>query len=170
MPKLYCGDKGPCEVEWGYGESNMITLAPFLGKVTLKQTDTISDIEEEAMGVVDAIFEPSKAELDIPMTRSTLTQLEAVLNGVLVGSVLSMRSMVGCDMYAHARALAIKPVCDNVVSIVPSEWTILYKTYPYRKWSLDFDRTTQRVFLIGFKVFISQESGTFGEFGSFGTV
>lgn len=172
MPKLYCGDMGPCEIEWGYGESGAITLAPFLGKVSLKQTDTINSIQEEAFGDadVDGVFGGSKAELDVPMTRSTLLQLEAVLLGDLTGSVLTMRGMVGCDMYAHAKAMAIKPVCDNVASIIPAEWTILYKTYPFRKWTLEWDRSTQRVFLVGFKVFISQESGTYGNFGTFGSV
>jgi hypothetical protein len=172
MPKLPFGDMGPCEIEWGYGESDMITLAPFLGKVSLKQTDTINSIQEEAFGDadVDGVMGGSKVELDVPMTRSTLAQLELVLLGVLFGSVLTMRGMVGCDMYAHAKAMAIKPVCDNVASIIPAEWIILYKTYPFRKWTLDFDRSTQRVFLIGFKVFISQESGTYGDFGTFGTV
>lgn len=168
--KLPMGDIGPCEIEWGYGESGALTLAPFLGTVTLKQTDTIKDVQEEAFGeaAVDAVFGGSQMELDAPMTRSSLTQLEAVLLGALTGSVLTIKGMVGCDMYAHAKAMVIKPVCDNVPSTNHAEWIHLYKTYPYRKWELQFDRSNQRIFLVGFKIFISQDSLTLGDFGTIG--
>lgn len=170
--KFPFGDIGPCEIEWGYGESDAITLAPFLGTVSVKQTDVIHDVQEEGFGdaAVDAVFGGGAMEMDVPMTRSTLLQLEAVLLGTLAGSVLTLKGMVGCDMYAHAKALVIKPVCDNVASTVHSEWIQLYKTYPFRKWELQFDRSNQRVFLVGFKIFISQESGQVGDFGTIGMV
>jgi len=170
MPKLPMGDIGPCEVEWGYGESDAILLSPFLGTVSLKMADTLKDVQEEGFGdaAVDAIISGTTMELDIPMTRSTIDQLEAVLLGVLNASVLTLTGMVGCEMYANARALVIKPVCNNVPSTVHTDWIHLYKTYPFRKWELQFDRSNQRVFLVGFKIFISQESATYGDFGTIG--
>jgi hypothetical protein len=164
------GDIGPCEIEWGYGESDAITLAPFLGTVSLKMTDTIHDVQEEAFGeaAVDAVFGGATMELDVPMTRSTLDQLEAVLLGELTGNVLTLKGMVGCEMYENARALVIKKVCDNVPSVTHSEWIHIYKTYPYRKFELQYDRSSQRVFLVGFKIFVSQESATYGDFGTIG--
>jgi hypothetical protein len=166
------GDIGPCEIEWGYGESSSLTLAPFLGTVSLKMTDTIKDVQEEAFGeaAVDAVFTGATMELDVPMTRSTLLQLEAVLLGVLAGNVLTLPGMVGCEMYSLSKALVIKRVCNNVPSTDHKEWIHLYRTYPFRKFELQFDRNNQRVFLIGFKVFISQDSGTYGDFGTIGMV
>jgi hypothetical protein len=170
--KLPFGDIGPCEIVWGYGESAPINLSPFLGSVELKQTDTIKDVQEEGFGeaAVDAVFGGGQMELDVPMTRSTLQQLEAVLLGQLAGSVLTLNGMVGCDMYASAKAMVIKPVCDNVASTDHATWINLFKTHPYRKWALQFDRSNQRVFLVGFKIFISQDSLTFGQFGTIGMV
>lgn len=171
MPRLPIGDIGPCEIEWGYGESDAITLAPFLGTVTLKMTDSIKDVQEEAFGeaAVDAVFTGATMELDVPMTRSTLDQLEMVLHGIQTsGHVLAINGFVGCSMYEDARAMVIKPVCDNVPSTDDTEWTLIYKTYPFRKFELAWDRSTQRVHLVGFKIFISQESATYGKFYQYG--
>jgi len=172
MPRLPMGDLGPVQITWRYGESDAITLEPFLGAVVLRMTDTITDIQEEAFGeaAVDAAFGGATMELETPLTRSTLQQLEAVLLGDLAGSVLTLKGMVGCDMYADAAPMVIKPVCDNVASVIPAEWIELYKTYPYRAFELTFDRSTQRVFLVKWKIFISQDSATYGDFGTIGMV
>lgn len=172
MPKLPIGDIGPVEITWGYGESDPINLAPFLGSVSLKMTDSVKDVEEEAFGgaAVDAVLSGAVMDLETPMTRSTLLQLEKVLLGVLTGNVLTLKGMTGCDMYSKAKTMVIKPVCDNVASINPAEWIELYKTYPLRAFDLKFDRASQRIFLVKWKVFISQDSATYGDFGTLGMV
>jgi hypothetical protein len=170
MPRLPMGDLGPAEILWRYGLSNEIALAPFLGAVNLRMSDTINDIQEEAFGeaAVDAALGGAQMELDTPMTRSSLDQLEAVLLGDLTSNVLTLKGMVGCGMYDDAAEMVIKPVCDNVPSVNQAEWIHLYKTYPYRAFELTFDRSTQRVFLVKWKIFISQESLTYGNFGTIG--
>lgn len=172
MPRLPMGDLGPVEIYWRYGESGQITISPFLGAVVLRMSDTINDIQEEGFGeaAVDAAFGGATMELETPLTRSTLDQLEAVLLGTLVGNVLTLKGMVGCDMYADAAQMVLKPVCDNMPSVIPAEWIQLYKTYPYRAFELTFDRSTQRVFLVKWKIFISQDSATYGDFGTLGMV
>lgn len=170
MPRLPMGDLGPCEIIWRYGQSDEIALAPFLGAVVLRMSDTINDIQEEAFGeaAVDAAFGGASMELETPLTRSTLEQLEAVLLGQLNSTVLTLPGMVGCGMYDDAEAMVLKPVCDNVPSTDSAQWIHLYKTYPYRAFELSFDRSTQRVFLVKWKIFISQDSLTYGDFGTIG--
>jgi hypothetical protein len=160
------GDMGPCDIVWGYGESGAITISPFLGTVTLGMEDTIHDIQEEGYGEapVDAVSGGAVVTLDIPMTRATVDQLEAVLNAAREGDILYLSSRAGCPMYADARPLLIRPVCDNVPSADPSTYILLYKTFPFRKFELAWDRSTQRVFLIGFKVFPNQDSGYVGKY------
>lgn len=172
MPKLPIGDIGPVEITWGYGESDAINLAPFLGSVSLKMTDSVKDVEEEAFGgaAVDAVLSGAVMDLETPMTRSTLLQLEKVLLGILTGNVLTLKGMTGCDMYSKAKVMVIKPVCDNVPSTNHAEWIELYKTYPLRAFDLKFDRSSQRIFLVKWKVFISQDSATYGDYGTLGMV
>jgi len=157
---------GPCLIVWGYGESNPVEISPFFGTVTLGMEDTINDIQEEGYGEapVDAVSGGATMTLDVPMTRSSLDQLEAVLQAERIGSVLYLSSRAGCAMYEYARALVIKPVCDNVPDPDMSKWILIYKTFPFRKFSLAWDRSTQRVVLIGFKIFPSQESGFVGKY------
>lgn len=160
------GDMGPCELEWGYGESGAIVISPFLGTVTLRMEDTIHDVQEEGYGEapVDAVSGGAVVELDVPMVRASVDQLEEMLNASRMGDILYLSSRAGCPMYADAKALVIKPVCDNVADPDTATWILLYKTYPFRKFELAWDRSTQRVLLIGFKVFPSQESGQVGKY------
>jgi len=49
MPKLPFGDKGPVQVVWDYGGTPLV-LNPVLGTVTLRATDSVSDVQEEGWG------------------------------------------------------------------------------------------------------------------------
>ena len=177
MPALQIKDMGPCEIVWMYGESGAITLGPFLGATTYKGVTGVKDIQEERYGeaAVDAIMTGTVATLEFRMTRSTLDQLDTVFNPVTTGIVtespcdyMVMKNQLGCEMYDVAYPVVIKPICDNAVSILPSEWVEIYRAYPVPGWELTWDRSTQRVFPVLFKIFVSQESGQEGEFGTLG--
>ena len=171
MPALPIKDMGPCEVVWGYGESGAMNLGPFLGATLYKGETHIADILEERYGdaAVDAIMIGTVATLELRMTRSTLAQLDEILSaGYTSGQVLTLKNQLGCEMYDISKAVVIKPICDNAVSIEPSEWVHIYKAFPVPSWDLTWDKSTQRVFPIMFKVFVSQESGFEGEFGTLG--
>ena len=170
MPKLPMGDIGPCEFVWDYGGTGL-KLSPFLGKVELSMKDSIQKVYEEGMGdaAVDAVYSGSVLELTVPMTRSTLAQLQAVRPGsTIAGSVKTLINKAGTDMYVNAKAVVIKPMRDGVVSTVHSEWIELFKVHPYREFAIGFERSGQRVFSIKFLVFPSQDSGHWGEFGTIG--
>ena len=175
MPALPVKDMGPCEVVWGYGESGAINLGPFLGATIYKGETGSQDILEERYGdaAVDAIMTGTVATLELKMTRSTLAQLNEVLSagGVQTSgdhNYLILKNQLGCEMYDIAKAVVIKPICDNAVSTDPSEWIHIYKAFPVPGWELTYDKSTQRVFPIMFKIFVSQESGEEGEFGTLG--
>ncbi|MCJ7828581.1 MAG: hypothetical protein MUP81_02440 [Dehalococcoidia bacterium] len=177
MPALQIKDMGPCEIVWGYGELWALTLGPFLGATTYKGETSVVDIQEEGYGeaAVDAITTGTVATLELRMTRSTLDQLDEVFNPVLTGIVtdsrgdyMVMRNNITCEMYDVAASVVIKPICDNVVSADPLEWVQIYKAFPVPGWELTWDRATQRVFPITFKIFVNQDSP--GEIGAFGTM
>jgi len=174
MPKLPIGDISPCVIIWDYEGGGQMHIGPYLGTVSLRMTDSISDVQEEGYGdaPVDGVFAGTVVELDIPMARSTLNQLEATIGyvgmGSLVGKVLTLKNMAGCDMYANAKQIVIAPICNNVPNPLPETWTLLYKCHPYREFELTWDRAGQRIHMVKFKVFPNQESGYCGEYGTEG--
>ena len=175
MSSLPIKDMGPGEIVWGYGESGALNLGPTLGGIFHRMDTTVHDIKTDQGGdaAVDAAFGGSTMELEVIMTRSTLTQLNEVLlaDGVQPSgnhSYIKLKNQIGCSMYDLAKAVVIKPYCGDEVSDDPAEWTHIYKCYPIPAFDLSYTPDTQRVFPIKFKVFVSQESGYEGEFGTLG--
>ena len=171
MPKLPFGDMGPAEIIWDYGESGAMLLGTTLGGVKLTLDTEVKDVLEDQAGAaaVDAIYTGSTCTLECIFTRSTLEQLEVLLRSTIRdGQVLPIENQIGCDMYDDAKAIVIKPLCGNVVSTDPAEWIHLFHCFPIPALDLPFDVDTQRTFPITFKVFVSQESGYEGEFGTLG--
>lgn len=173
MPKLPLGDIGPCVVIWDYG-GTPVCLGPYLGTVSLRMTDSVSDVQEEGYGdgPVDGVFAGTVMELDIPMARNTYSELANSIGygsmGSLSGHVLTFYSMAGCDMYELAKAIIIAPVCNNVPDSDPASWIQLYKCHPWRDFELGFDRSGQRVHMCKFKIFPNLDSGYCGEMGQWG--
>lgn len=164
MPQLPFRDKGPVEVTWDY-DGTPLVLNPTLGTSALRLTDSVSDVQEEEYGdtPVDAVFMGSVCELDIPMTRSTMLQLETLLAnaGVITGGAAITHFLVkaGCAMYPNAQDIVLKPLCDNTPSVTSSEWIQIHKCHPFREFDLGFDRDGQRMHMVKFKVFPNMTSG-----------
>jgi hypothetical protein len=163
-------DKGPCELVWGYGESGAAYLGKTLGAVKLAMASKASDINEDQAGdaAVDAVLTGSTFEISVPLTRLSVAQLALILNTPASGNIIPIINQIGCSLYSLAKVLVIKPLCGNIVSQDPATWIELYKTYPVAGLDLTFDKETQRIFPVTFKVFVSQESGEEGEFGQIG--
>jgi len=154
-----------------------IALSPVLGIVEVTGEDHVSPVEEENYGdaPVDAVFMGTVFGLSVPMTRSTLKQLENSIAYDVLGSrggsknqIITLNNVAGCAMYANAKDIVITPMCNNVVDPDPASWIHLYKCYPYRTISLNWDRSTQRVHLVKYMVFPNQDSGFCGEYGTEG--
>ena len=176
MPKLPYGDIGPCEVTWDYGGTPVI-ITPYLGKVKLRMTDTVTDVHKEGEGAaaIDAYFGGSTMELEIPMARSTLVQLAQTIGygamGTLspAGTVLTLHNVAGFDLYTLAKQIVIKPICNNVPDTNMRHWVTLFKCHPYRDYELGFDRDGERIHMVKFKVFPNQDTGYEGDFYTEGT-
>lgn len=185
------GDIGPCVVIWDYNQwaaGTPFCIGPYLGTVSLRMTDSVSDVQEEALGdaTVDGVFAGTVVELDVPMARNTLSQLVNMIGYHGAGrqsypeesdpwaeqlddNVLTLNNMAGCSMYTtYAKQIVIAPVCNNVPDSDPHNWILLYKCHPYREFELTFDRAGQRVHMVKFKVFPNLDSGYCGEFGQWG--
>lgn len=170
MPQLPIGDIGPCEVTWDYDGANPIVITPHLGIVTVRMSDAVTDVHKEPQGAapVEAFFEGATVELEVPMARSTLSQLANTIGydgmGLLVGNVLTLFNIAGVELYANARQILIKPMCDETPNPDARTWLLLYKCHPYRDYELGYDRAKQRVHMVKFKVFANQDSGYEGEY------
>ena len=181
MPKLPIGDISPCVVIWDYGGAGVMHIGPYLGKVAIRAADSTSDVQEEGYGdaPVDSVFAGTVFELEVPMARSTLVQLDHMLTyeraaGAWTsslsgtGKVLTLKNMAGCDMYQYAKQIVIAPICNNAPNPDPNTWHLLYKCHPYRDYELGWDRAEQRVHMVKFNVFPNQDSGYCGEYGTEG--
>ena len=181
MPQLPIGDIGPCEVTWDYGGATPVIITPHLGKVTTRMADAVTDVFIDGQGVapIEAFFEGTTLELEVPMVRSTLSQLANTIGyrdlGTLVGQVLTLHNVAGVEMMAHAKAIVIKPMlnvggCSVVPDPNPNHWTLIYKCHPYRDFELGWDRSGQRVHMVKFKIFPNQDSGYEGEYSQEGVI
>ncbi len=173
MPTSPMLDKGPCVLVWGYGESDAAYLGKTLGDVKVAMETNVSDINEDQAGdaAVNAVLTGSVITIDVPLTRLSVAELRRILHTEEPAGgpcIVPIENQIGCDLYSLAKALVIKPICGNVISTNPCEWIHFYKTYPVAGLDLTFNKDTQRIFPVKFKVFVSQESGFEGLFGTIG--
>lgn len=170
MPTSPMLDKGPCVLVWGYGESDSAYLGKTLGDVKVTMETNVSDINEDQAGdaAVNAVLTGSVFNIEVPLTRLSVDELARVLNTVASECQIPLENQIGCDLYPLSKALVIKPICGNVISANPCEWVHFYHTYPIAGLDLTFNKDTQRIFPVKFKVFVSQDSGKEGLFGTIG--
>ena len=170
MPTSPMLDKGPCEIVWKYGESSAVYLGKTLGDVKLTMETNASDINEDQQGdaAVNAVLTGSVVEFEVPLTRLSVEQLAAALNTTADGHIVPIENQIGCDLYDLAEAVVIKPLCGDEISTDATTWVHLYKCYPLSGLDLTWNKDTQRIFPVKFKVFVSQESGFEGKYGTIG--
>ena len=159
MPIAPFRDLGPCFVRWDPLDVNL-DLNPTYGGVKFRDSLLFSDVFEDGHGEtpVDAVTKGRTVEVEVPMTRFSLNQLLAVIEGsALVGSSLSVSNAVGNAMYAHAAEVIVKPIEDNVEGL-PAEWTHFFRCFPVIDQEIVFDNSEQRVAKVLFKVFPSQDT------------
>jgi len=171
MPTSPMRDMGPCIMVYGWDESDAAELGKTLGGVKVTMETNAADILEDQAGdaAVNAVLTGSVVGVEATLTRLSAAQLARVLN-VEVDSDgnVPIENQIGCDLYDLAKSLLIIPLCGNEPSDDPSQWLLLYKTYPVAGLELVYDKDTQRTFPVKFKVFVSQESATLGKFGTAG--
>jgi len=166
-------DIGPAEVIWGYGESDAAYLGKTLGGIKVTMETNAADVLEDQNGdaAVNAVLTGSVMNIEATLTRLSVEELRRVMLTTEPSGgpcITPIENQVGCNLYDLAKALVIKPLCGNEVSTNPCEWVHIYKTYPLVGLDLTWDKDTQRVFPVKFKVFVSYDSGESGTFGTIG--
>lgn len=161
MPALNIKDLGPCQVLW-----NNIDLGPTHGGVTFKEDQTFNDIFEDGHGKtpVDAVTSGKLTGVEANFTRSSLTQLEYMIESATKGTNnLKVVNSVGNAMFASSEELILKPLVDNVATVTTSEWLHVHRTYPLGAPEFKFDNSGQRVIKVVFKCFPDDFSTQVGE-------
>jgi hypothetical protein len=161
MPQLQVKDLGPCAVYW-----NSIFLGATLGGVTFKEDQHFQDVKEDGHGdtPVDAITTGKITTVEANFTRSSLTQLEYMIESATKGtSNLTVVNSVGNAMFANAKELILKPLVDNVASTNDEEWLYVRRTYPLGAPEFKYDNSGQRVLKVVFKCFPDDVSLHVGE-------
>jgi len=158
-------DLGPCAVIWD-PDGTPVELNPTFGAVMFRSEDSIAEIFEDQKGVtpVDAVYTGKATELEVPMTRSSLAQLEKVIPGAVKGTAnLKVSNVVGCSLLDMAKPIVLKPYGCAGVSTDEAEWLFIHKAAPVTVVEIGYDVSSQRVFRATFKCFPSEATGTLGE-------
>jgi hypothetical protein len=154
-------DLGPCSVIWDPAGDNL-ELNPTFGGVTFRDEVLDEDIHEDQAGltIVDGVHTGRIVEVTIPMTRSSLAQLQVAIKGSTAGaSNLKVKNWVGGNQFPLSKELRIKPIVDNVPSGTPAEWLHILRAYPKSNLEWQYNNADQRVTNVVFKAFPDDESG-----------
>jgi len=165
MPSAPNKDLGPCSVLWDLALANL-ELNPTFGGVKFKDDLATADVKEDGHGEtpVDAVTIGRISEITVPMTRSSLAQLEAAIKGAVAGvSNLKVSNDVGTSLFPLAKEVIIKPLVNNVPSVTTTEWLHIHRAYPIAQLEWTYDNAGQRVTNVVFKVFPDDLSGQVGE-------
>jgi len=166
MPQWWFKDISPAALTVDYGSSGHanLTYDSFLGAVKFTKGDQTVDVFEEGYGdaPVDTIEKGTVIELEAPFVRVKASDWYKLFPNkidIQSGDEFIWKNLVGYDYFANSRNLVIRPLVNNVVSTDPSEWFFFPHAHPYDDWDLPWDRETQRVLMVKFKVHPIQ-SGT----------
>lgn len=176
MPQLPMLDISPGAfiVDYGVGSGfTNLEIQPTLGRSAVRADDQVADIFEEGYGdaPVDAVFKGLVAEIEIPMTRWALATMNSLFPNAttLTGDVLVVKSLVGHAMRENAVAVCVKPLVNNVISTNDAQWLLFYLCHPVKSWDIGYDRESQRVTTVRFKVFPKQ-TGNAGDLFQIGVL
>lgn len=161
-------DLGPCGAYW-----NGVHVGPTLGGIKFKDDLNSEDLFEDGHGKtpVDSVSVGRITSVEVPMTRSSWAQLKAMIPGAVGGvSNLEVYNSVGLDFLALAKALVLKPLVNNVASVIQSQWLTIYRAYPVAAVEFTYDNATQRGVKVLFKVYPDDTSGNVGKTWRMGPV
>lgn len=161
-------DMGPAVITWD-PDGTPVDLYPTFGTIQFN-TDTtgqVREVMEDGHGdtPVDKVFGGRLVGVTADFTRFTLALLGTTVPGsTATATKLTVPNKSGCAMYADAKALIIKPLCDgNVISVDTSEWIYIFKASPTENWELAYNKDDQRIVPVTFHVFPDDTSGNVGE-------
>lgn len=156
---------GPCQVIY-----DGVDLGSTSGGVTFRYTEDSKPVKEDQKGSanVDEIsVGASVCEVEMALTRSTLTQLAKIIGGnTLESTKLTGLNKVGVSMYDNSALLTLKPIVNNVASAIAADWLNIPHAYPKVDMEVVFDSENQRVYKTLFKGFPDASTGAFWFMGA----
>lgn len=154
-------DLGPCSVIWDPSGVNL-ELNPTFGGVLFRDEVADEDIHEDQAGItiVDGVHTGRIVEATVPLTRSSLAQLQAVIKGsTATATNLKVKNWVGGNQFPLSKELILKPIVDNVPTADTKEWLHIHRAYPKSNLEFVYNNADQRVTNVIFKAFPDDESG-----------
>jgi len=159
-------DAGPCAVYWDGND-----MGPTHGGVVMTAEEMGIDLKEDGHGdaIVGHITNGEQVKIEVPLTRTSLTRLNRIFpNSSLAADKLTVSNPVGKDRYDDAKTLLLKPMEDGIVSADTGKYIQIFKAAPTHAIELKFTGE-QRVALVTFVGFVSQDSANFGKLYQIGT-
>ena len=154
MPEALIKDLGPCSITF-----NGVDLGKTKGGVIFRDSVNQVEVSEDQAGStpVDHILTGRKISVEIPMSRSTLAQLNKVIPGASSRSSSSLiRNQPGATRAASAQQLILSPLVNGVAG---TDRLTIFKASPVADIELTFDNEKQRVYKIVFNVYPDANNG-----------
>ena len=133
MPASPIKDLGPCIVIWDNDGAQELQLSPSFGGILFRDEVLGVDVKEDQQGetIVDTVHTGRVVEVTVPMTRSTLAQLENAIKGSVDSATnLKVSNKVGVNVFPLSKELLIQPIEDGIAAAT-STWLHVHRTYPF---------------------------------------
>ena len=170
MPTFITKDLGPCAVNWDPALANL-NLNPLFGGCHFRQEDLQVDVKEDEHGEtpVDKVQIGKMVEVDVPMSRSSISQLQYVIAGAVgTATKLTVSNAVGGAVYANAKELILKPIVDGVADPDTETWLHILKAYPKTNLDQAYDNAGQKTTMVTFTGFPDQSTATLRQMWRYG--
>ena len=158
-------DLSPCVIDYDGGT---VVFNKTQGGVKFRYQEFNAPIKEDQTGSetdVDEISTGAKCELEVPLTREELADLNYLFgNSSQTSSYLKVSNPVAESKFAGAVALIVKPIINGTVSTTNTQWLTIHRASPTINMELAYDNSGQRVFMVTFKGFPDDHSSRVGEF------
>lgn len=156
-------DLGPCSVTF-----NSVDLGPAYGDIVVRFNMEDKPIYENSKGIaeVDSVLVGAKMEIEVPLSRSTLAQLNAVVpSSTISNNKMTVNSPVGVSMYDSAAELILKPLVGGVAGANTS-WITVPHASPKADFEIVYNNENQRVYKVVFKCFADPTTGKIYHIGA----
>jgi len=162
-------DLGPCVIDYDGGT---VIFNKSQGGVKFRWQEFNAPIKEDQSGSetdVDEVSIGAKCELEVPLTREELADLNYLFgNSTQSSNTLKVKNPVGEAKFSGAKEIIVKPIVNGTVSTTNTQWLYIHRCSPTVNFELAYDNSGQRVFMTTFKGFPDDASGQVGHFWRIG--
>ncbi len=167
-------DIGPAELTFNskiLGETVANPDGGSHGGVGVQISTSNAEVRRDAKGLYDKIINDQSVMVQANLTGLALDQLVECIPGAAISTgptkkQLVLGSAIGKSHRAGAKALVIKPILENTVSVDNAEWLEFALAFPEPNIDFAFDLENQKVYSVTFVIYkdnTNHEFGTIGE-------